>query len=298
MSIQVQLRRGTSTVHENFIGAPGEITVDTTKNTAVVHDGVTEGGHPLVKENNSNLTGNTTVENLSVSEGITSNLIPDVDITRDLGSSTKRWRELYLSGNTIYLGDKSISVNEDGIDFGSSSISSSNIPSLDASKITTGTLSIDRLPNEIKRSNAATVISWSSSSTDSVIVSAPIEVGQTYKYLIAYESNAFEDTNQFYLKFNLPVINEAHSSAVICKVTSSDIQLTSWGNSLPTTISDFNTLDLSSFSPKNLQTQYPIWGTVEIIYQGIQSFNGNSYALFVATAILETTSNKLFDNIK
>jgi len=47
MSKQLQLRRGTTTEHTSFVGAPGEVTVDTDKNVAVVHDGVTAGGFPL-----------------------------------------------------------------------------------------------------------------------------------------------------------------------------------------------------------------------------------------------------------
>lgn len=46
---QVQLRRGTTTQHSTFTGAEGEVTVDTTKDTLVVHDGATVGGHPLAK---------------------------------------------------------------------------------------------------------------------------------------------------------------------------------------------------------------------------------------------------------
>ena len=48
MTKQVQLRRGTTTEHAIFIGAVGEVTVDTTLDVAVVHDGVKVGGHPLV----------------------------------------------------------------------------------------------------------------------------------------------------------------------------------------------------------------------------------------------------------
>lgn len=50
MSTAVQLRRGTTVQHSTFTGAEGEITVDTTKETAVVHDGATAGGFPLLKE--------------------------------------------------------------------------------------------------------------------------------------------------------------------------------------------------------------------------------------------------------
>jgi hypothetical protein len=49
MSIQVQRRRGTATQHETFVGAPGELTVDTTNNRVVVHDGVTLGGTPMAR---------------------------------------------------------------------------------------------------------------------------------------------------------------------------------------------------------------------------------------------------------
>lgn len=48
MTKQVQLRRGTNAEHQVFTGAVGEVTVDTTFNTAVVHDGATAGGFPLV----------------------------------------------------------------------------------------------------------------------------------------------------------------------------------------------------------------------------------------------------------
>ena len=44
MSRQIQLRRGTATEHESFIGAVGEITMDTTNQTLRVHDGETPGG--------------------------------------------------------------------------------------------------------------------------------------------------------------------------------------------------------------------------------------------------------------
>jgi len=50
MATQIQFRRGTTAEHSTFTGAVGEVTVDTTKDTAVVHDGSTAGGIPLAKE--------------------------------------------------------------------------------------------------------------------------------------------------------------------------------------------------------------------------------------------------------
>jgi len=47
MAIQIQLRHGTTTEHNTFTGAVGEVTVDTTNNTLRVHDGSTVGGTRL-----------------------------------------------------------------------------------------------------------------------------------------------------------------------------------------------------------------------------------------------------------
>jgi len=47
MSKQVQLRRGNATVNGTFIGAQGELVADTTANILVLHDGFTQGGHPV-----------------------------------------------------------------------------------------------------------------------------------------------------------------------------------------------------------------------------------------------------------
>ena len=49
MAIQIQLRHGTTTEHNTFKGAVGEVTVDTDKKTVVVHDGTTVGGTVLAK---------------------------------------------------------------------------------------------------------------------------------------------------------------------------------------------------------------------------------------------------------
>jgi len=60
MPKQVKLRRGTTAQHATFTGAAGELTVDTTKKTVVVHDGITAGGCPLALESGSSAvkTGN------------------------------------------------------------------------------------------------------------------------------------------------------------------------------------------------------------------------------------------------
>ena len=56
MAKRVQRRRGTTAEHAAFTGFVGETTVDTTKDTVIVHDGATAAGFPLAREDLSNVT--------------------------------------------------------------------------------------------------------------------------------------------------------------------------------------------------------------------------------------------------
>ena len=56
MAKLLKLRRGTTTQHGSFTGAEGEVTVDTDKETLVVHDGSTAGGHPVAAEDMANVS--------------------------------------------------------------------------------------------------------------------------------------------------------------------------------------------------------------------------------------------------
>ena len=55
MSIQIQIRGGTTAEHSEFRGVSREITCDTDKNTIVVQDGETLGGFPLAREDLKNV---------------------------------------------------------------------------------------------------------------------------------------------------------------------------------------------------------------------------------------------------
>jgi len=110
MAIQVKFRRGTAGQHNSFTGANGEITVDVTNKTLRVHDGATVGGTRLAKF--SDLA--TSTANLQF---VTTNILPSANITYDLGSPTKRWRDLYLAGTTINLGGFKIQSNTGGVVF-------------------------------------------------------------------------------------------------------------------------------------------------------------------------------------
>ena len=50
MAKLLKFRRGTTSQHSSFTGAEGEVTVDTDKETLVVHNGSSAAGFPLARE--------------------------------------------------------------------------------------------------------------------------------------------------------------------------------------------------------------------------------------------------------
>ena len=54
MATQVQFRRGTTAEHSGFKGADGEVTVATSLKTVVIHDAITNGGFPVLRQDGSN----------------------------------------------------------------------------------------------------------------------------------------------------------------------------------------------------------------------------------------------------
>ena len=55
--------------------------------------------------------GDADTDSVTFNADITSHIIPDADNTYDLGSATKKWRALYVSGSTIHLGDVQLKDN-------------------------------------------------------------------------------------------------------------------------------------------------------------------------------------------
>ena len=108
MATVLQLRRGSAVENNAFTGALGEVTVDTTNDTLRVHDGSTAGGFTLVNVSASQVLSNKTIG---------SNLLPSADSAYDLGSASFKWKDLYLSGSTIFLGDAQISASGSSVLF-------------------------------------------------------------------------------------------------------------------------------------------------------------------------------------
>ena len=156
----IQFRRGTTAQHSSFTGLLGEVTVDTDKNTLVVHDGSTTGGYPLAREgaganmttgtfsSNVSVGGTLSVTNLTTLSGgaditgnvdMTGHILPSANVTYDLGSSTLMWRDIYVGPGSLYVNGKK--VIED--DSGTISISTDVDQALKVATSGTGTLQLE-----------------------------------------------------------------------------------------------------------------------------------------------------------
>ena len=116
MAKRVQRRRGTTSEHSNFTGAEGEVTVDTTLDTLVVHDGTTAGGHPVAKADGSNITANSIgIVQLNVADGSAGYFL------QTNGSGTLSFAEVNVSGTSLggvlggTIGNATIDANAVGI---------------------------------------------------------------------------------------------------------------------------------------------------------------------------------------
>ena len=78
MSKQWQIRRGTTAENNEFTGAVGELTMDTTNNTLRVHDGTTQGGHLVGMK----LWNSQTVESVAGNQWIRVTFPEEIDPTK------------------------------------------------------------------------------------------------------------------------------------------------------------------------------------------------------------------------
>lgn len=103
MSTIIKLKRTTtaSAVPTTSDLEDGEIAVNITDKKVFVRNGVN-----IVTVANFNSATDLTA--------IGSNLLPDTTTTYDIGSSSKRWKDLYLAGNTINLAGATISSDGTG----------------------------------------------------------------------------------------------------------------------------------------------------------------------------------------
>ena len=109
MPTVVQWRRGTTTQNNNFTGASGELSVDTTLNTLRVHDGSTAGGSALVSATAAQTLTNKTLSSPAFSGTATGTLTTSGDITIG-GNLTVNGVTTTINATTLTIDDLNIVV--------------------------------------------------------------------------------------------------------------------------------------------------------------------------------------------
>jgi hypothetical protein len=105
MSIIIQRRRGGTADHGVFTGMEGEITIDTEKKTAIVHDGTKAGGYPLAREDLSNIDSSQ-LDGFGFARNDLSNVADDNPLTGNLAKND-------LSNVTVsILADKGLAKSD------------------------------------------------------------------------------------------------------------------------------------------------------------------------------------------
>ena len=102
MAKLLKLRRGTTSQHSSFTGAEGEVTVDTDKETLVVHNGSTAGGFPVARADGTGVANFTITGELDAATGDFSGDV-DVDGTLEADAITVNGTALstVITGTTV-----------------------------------------------------------------------------------------------------------------------------------------------------------------------------------------------------
>ena len=141
MATAIQRRRGTSTQHSSFTGLAGEITIDTTNNTVIVHDGSTAGGHRLAKHTEVQAAASGDITAVTAGNGLTggaasgaatlnidpayfdktasgtgfaANFEPSANNVYSLGSLTNVWKDVYVGPGSLYVNGQKVLEDNSG----------------------------------------------------------------------------------------------------------------------------------------------------------------------------------------
>ena len=123
---------GGSNINVTYDDANNVFTIDAVDqgdvNSIIAGNGLTGGGS----------SGDITVA-IDYADTWKGNIIPDTNVAYDLGSASARWNDLYLSGNTIFLGAGNVHTDGTNLKFNGSNVFVSGTGGFDTGDLTEGT---------------------------------------------------------------------------------------------------------------------------------------------------------------
>ena len=91
--------------------------------TDVLYEYITDGTTPYWVDVSSPAFSNGPAGNMSIG----GSLLPSANVTYDLGSTTNRWKDLWLAGTTLYLGDAVLSASGTSVSLGTGNVTGGNV---------------------------------------------------------------------------------------------------------------------------------------------------------------------------
>jgi hypothetical protein len=163
MSTQIKTRRGTTAEHSTFTGSEAEITVDTTLDSLVVHDGVTAGGHPMAKM--SDIVAGGSADKLPLAGGA---LTGDVTTT-----GTFDGRDVSVDGTKLDTIETGATADQTKVDIDALGIAATSLTGSQATAISDNTAKATNVSTNLAyTTGASTGIVTSSDGTDATLPAA------------------------------------------------------------------------------------------------------------------------------
>lgn len=213
------------------------------------------------------------ISNINVSGFITSNLIPNANVTYDLGNNTHRFKDLYLSGSTIVLGNSNLQANANGF-------------------VITNSYSNNIISNNITTTNADISIANVSSLNVSGALISSITPNANVTYSLGNSTNRFNNIFSNTIRLESEIIY-ANSSGVI---TSTIFTTSATTSSLTATTGSVGTLAIGNFSVSGYLTSSIIPSLNETFDLGNSTnrfrdlyLSGNSLRLGTSTVTADGT---------
>ena len=168
MAKLLKLRRGTTTQHNSFTGAEGEVTVDTTKDTLVVHDNSTAGGRAMLREDLDNMPAS------GVSAGTygSSSAIPA--ITVDAKGRVTSATTSSIDSTSIANGTSNVAVANNG-DITATRAGSTKLTITSAGATVSGTLTATLAANNVDSTQIASSAVTTAKIADDAVTAAKLD---------------------------------------------------------------------------------------------------------------------------
>ena len=294
MPTQVQFRRGTTAQNAGFTGANGEISIDTSKKTAIVHDGSTPGGFPLAP--------NTAFDVANAAFNSANNVAPQVAPAFNTANAAfdKANNALANTSNVVFAGDLRVTgnvfVGTSTVTITNNSITASSITAtnlvVNGSSVPSGAVSnlaFDTANAAFDKANAANVLAYNTGIGANAYADVSTTAANNYAGVMANSSNSYTVTvgisGNVYTNVSATAANNyagVMANSVNAYTSATYSTLTQFGSIFGVSNAAFDVANAAYGQANTLKTSANAYadlvGTSANNYAGYMANSANSYA--------------------